>query len=288
MDRLRSRFRKGCLLFCCFGPFSGTVFNFVPGQHVQARLISEVESVQPGGSFAVGLWLKMEEGWHTYWQNPGDSGMPTQIVWDLPEGFVAGETRWPYPEKLEMSGLVSYGYEGEVMLLTEFRTPPTLKPGARIELFARAEWLVCKEECLPGRADLSLELPVRDQRPKREAQWASLFDRTRKNFPRFLEDWKISATLAQEKIDIHILPSKAFEREIEDILFFPEQEGIIQYAEPQSLTKVQKALVIELKRSKVSAVLPSRLRGVLYTPLGWDSKGRFKALQVDVPLEALE
>jgi DsbC/DsbD-like thiol-disulfide interchange protein len=281
-------FWRGFLLICSISLLGWHLFDSRSAQHVHAELTSDADSVRPGNPFVLGLRLEMERGWHTYWKNPGDSGMPTQIDWDVPEGVVAGETRWPYPEKLEMSGLVSYGYEGEVVLLTEFQTRPTLKPGSKIEITAHVEWLVCKEECIPGRDDLSIELPVRVQRPKRDGRWASLFDRTRKNLPRSLDDWKIDATWAEEMIDIHIQPPASFGRKIKDILFFPEQEGIIQYAEPQLLTKVKNAYVIELKRSQVSAALPSRLRGVLVAPSGWDSAGQVKALHVDVPLKALE
>jgi DsbC/DsbD-like thiol-disulfide interchange protein len=230
----------------------------------------------------------MEKGWHTYWKNPGDAGMPTRIEWDLPDGFVAEGTRWPCPERFEMSGLVSYGYEGQVVLLSDFRAPQALKPGAKVEIYAHAEWLVCKEECVAGQEDLSLELPVKDQSPRKEARWASLFDRTIKALPRFLDDWKISATWNEEKIAIRILPPASFDRKIRDIVFFPEQEGLIRYADPQVMTGEGLGFLIELRRSTVSAAVPSHLRGVLYIPSGWDRRGKVKALQVDVPLVAQE
>ncbi len=285
---MMARLLGGFLLISFFGLFNGYMFDSQAAQHVRARLISEVESVQPGGPFVVGLLLEVEKGWHTYWKNPGDSGMPARIEWDLPDCFLVSETQWPYPERFEMADLVSYGYEGEVVLLTKFEAPPTLIPGSKIEISAHLEYLVCKDECVSGQEDLSLVLPVKDQNPKKEIRWASLFDRTRKNLPQFFEEWKINASLDNKVIFIHILPPVSFIRQIRDILFFPEQEGIIQYAEPQLIKKVRQGYMIEIKRSKISAAVPSRLQGVLYSPSGWDEAGQIKALRVDVPWIALE
>jgi thiol:disulfide interchange protein DsbD len=126
--------------------------------------------------------------------------MPIRVEWKLPEGFVIEKIQWPCPERFETADLVNYGYEGEVVLLTAFEVPPTLKPGSKVTFFAHVEWLVCKEECVPGSEDLSLELSVRDRNSKKETRWASLFDRTRENLPQFFEDWKIDAAFDKENI----------------------------------------------------------------------------------------
>ena len=91
--------------------------------YMETELVVETTSVKPGQPFWAGLWMKMDEHWHTYWRNPADSGLPTKIHWTLPEGFRAGEINWPYPQKIELDILASYGYEGETLLLVEF-TPP--------------------------------------------------------------------------------------------------------------------------------------------------------------------
>ncbi len=288
MDGIKGKSWLGYLLLCSMVFFSGNPFGSPIPPHVRARLISEVESVQSGGSFAVGIWLEMEKGWHTYWKNPGDSGMPTRVEWDLPEGFEVSEIQWPCPKRFETAGLVSYGYEGEVVLMTEFKAPMTLRPGSEIKFLAKVEWLVCQEECIPGHEDLSLELPVRSRVPKKETRWAALFDRTRNDLPRFFDDWKIRAALDKEKIYIQVFAAASFNRQIRDIIFFPEQEGVVQYGQPQLLTEVQQGYMIELKRSKVPPAVPPYLRGILFSPQGWDSAGQAKSLRVDVPWAASE
>ncbi len=102
-----------------------------------------------------------EKEWHTYWQVPGDSGLPTRIEWQLPAGFTAGPIDWPYPHRLPAGPLVNFGYEGETLLLTRVQVPANLATGKTVTLTAKAEWLECKDVCIPGSADLSLTLPVR-------------------------------------------------------------------------------------------------------------------------------
>ena len=122
-------------------------------KHVEAALVPEVSGVAPGKAFTLAVRLRMDEGWHTYWKNPGDSGMPTSVEWELPEGFAAGELRWPVPERIDVAGIISYGYHGEVWLLTEISVPAGWA-GPEATIGARVSWLMCKEECIPeiGRA----------------------------------------------------------------------------------------------------------------------------------------
>jgi DsbC/DsbD-like thiol-disulfide interchange protein/cytochrome c biogenesis protein CcdA len=130
-------------------------------QLVHAELIADADGIVPGMPVTLGLHLQAEPGWHTYWQYPGDAGVPTRIDWTLPAGFKAGPIQWPAPMiDKEPGDIVSYVYPGDVLLPVKIETPPDLKPGQTIELRAHASWLVCKEICVPGKADLTLTLPV--------------------------------------------------------------------------------------------------------------------------------
>jgi DsbC/DsbD-like thiol-disulfide interchange protein len=97
--------------------------------HSEARLVPEVTSIQPGTPFTVAVYFEMEAGWHNYWRNPGDSGLPTTIAWTLPAGFEAGEIHWPTPSRIAYFPLVDYGYYGEVALLVEITPPQGPGPG---------------------------------------------------------------------------------------------------------------------------------------------------------------
>ncbi|MEM6457980.1 MAG: protein-disulfide reductase DsbD domain-containing protein [Planctomycetota bacterium] len=128
-------------------------------ESVQAELIARHTAAVPGRTLQVAVRLEMAPGWHTYWRNPGDSGMATSLEWDLPDGFAIGPIVWPAPEYFEVGGLASYGYEDEVLLPVGIGVPRGFS-GESVTLLARADWLVCKETCIPGGADLSLTVPV--------------------------------------------------------------------------------------------------------------------------------
>jgi thiol:disulfide interchange protein DsbD len=262
----------------------GHAESYSSPKHVQAQLIVEVESIRPGSPFCVALALKMEEGWHTYWQNPGDSGLPTTIEWDLPDGFSAGKIQWPYPKKFETSGIVTFGYADEVFLLTDIRAPASLKPGTVVKISASADWLTCKEECVPEHAELSTEIPVKDLVPNVDPKWADYFDMFRNNLPKLFGDWDVHASVTGSTIVIQASPRVTAHGPMMDVFFFPEQEGIFEYAEPQTVKKRGNGYSIEIKRSKSTHDLPSRLKGILYSSQGWDSSGQILALLVDVPL----
>ena len=128
---------------------------------VQAKLLANVVSIEPGKPFAVGVNFRITPGWHTYWINPGDSGEATRVKFDLPPGFKASELKFPVPERIVLPGdIVSYGYENEVTLVTTITPPTDLKPGQTITISAKADWLVCEKICLPGEGEAKLDLPV--------------------------------------------------------------------------------------------------------------------------------
>lgn len=127
--------------------------------HVKVDLLADTTAVQPGKPFTLGVRFKIDPGWHIYWTNPGDSGLPTRVKLDLPAGYKAGDVQYPVPEVMKLPGdITNYGYEHEVMLLVPV-TPPADAKGAA-EIAAQASYLVCAENCLPGRDDAHLTVPV--------------------------------------------------------------------------------------------------------------------------------
>ena len=112
----------------------------------------------------VGLRLAHAPHWHTYWKNPGDSGLPTELQWTLPPGVTAGDIAWPVPRRIPIGELVNYGYEGEVLLPVPLTITPAYQPGPlaqTLDIKVHAQWLACEKECIPQEADLGLKLPLR-------------------------------------------------------------------------------------------------------------------------------
>nr|WP_233259703.1 thioredoxin family protein [Ramlibacter sp. WS9] len=121
------------------------------------------EGIAPGKQVWVGLQLAHQPHWHTYWKNSGDSGLPTQMQWTLPMGVVAGDIAWPLPKKIPIGNLANYGYEGTVLLPVPLTITPDFKPGllGDVEVKLKAQWLVCKQECIPEEGDFTLKIPAR-------------------------------------------------------------------------------------------------------------------------------
>ena len=137
--------------------------------HTQASLILAAESAKPGDTVLAGVRLRIDHGWHTYWRNPGASGMPTKIEWQLPTGVSADATEWPAPQKLPEEDLTTYVYTDDVVLLVPLKLVPDLKPGM-LELKATVSWLECKTLCVPGKADIEAGLTIAvETKPSKDA-----------------------------------------------------------------------------------------------------------------------
>ena len=163
--------------------------------HTQARLILSAEVARPGEIITAGLHLRMDEHWHTYWRNSGDSGMATKIKWTLPSGVTAGEIYWPVPEKIVAAGLTTYAYENEVVLLVPLALASNL-PAGPLEIKARASWLECADLCLPGETNLTVRLEVGET--SRPSAHTALFTRFQQAVPPAMPTeevaWNNSAT----------------------------------------------------------------------------------------------
>ncbi len=147
--------------------------------HVSAELVAQRSAAQPGQPIQIGLRLQHIPHWHTYWRNPGDSGLPTTLAWTLPPGSSVGDIAWPAPKRLPIGPLVNYGYEDELLLPLAYTPPADARPGSTLKLRAKADWLVCKDVCIPETAQLELELPVVDaQTTPGSSVHEALFTRT--------------------------------------------------------------------------------------------------------------
>jgi len=174
--------------------------------HVTAELIPENTSVQQGKPFDVALHLHTDPGWHTYWINPGDAGLATTIKWTLPPGFTAGPIQWPTPEKHAMGPLVTYGYDGDVYLLTTI-TPPKGDLPQHFDLKATARWLVCEEECIPGKAELTLPMDSGLLNLRLPIDNSAFFDEARARLPVPNTRWDVSSAYGANPPKVWVNPA---------------------------------------------------------------------------------
>lgn len=242
--------------------------------HVRASLVAETDAVQPGQPLQLGIRLEMEKGWHTYWQNPGDSGLPTRVRWELAPGFSAGEIRWPAPIRFASGPVVSYGYQQEVLLPVAITVPAAIA-SREVRFVARVSWLECQEACLPGKAELVRVLPVR---PKaREGPLAPLFAETRRRLPTREPGWRVSAAGAARTLSLALRPPPG--TTVRDAYFYAVTPRLVDYSQPQELSREGGTLRLDLARDPNGAPA-ERLAGVLVAET---AAGR-AALEVDVKL----
>ncbi|HEV7692078.1 MAG TPA: protein-disulfide reductase DsbD domain-containing protein [Hyphomonadaceae bacterium] len=143
-------------------------------KQAKPSLISERAAVAPGDPFLIALSLKLEDTWHVYWQNPGDSGLPPTVKWKLPEGVTAGPFKWPAPEAIPLATLMNFGYEHELVLPMEIKVPANAKPGDKITLTGAFDWLICQDVCIPEKAEIALTLPVEATPRSNDAESAAI------------------------------------------------------------------------------------------------------------------
>jgi thiol:disulfide interchange protein DsbD len=244
--------------------------------HLQVQLVSDADSVQPGRPLLVGLLFVMPKQWHIYWRNPGDSGEPPRVRWKLPAGFEAGDIQWPAPVRLGSGSVIDYGYQESVLLPVEMQTPRTaLATGGSVTLSAQVSWLVCKDVCVPGQADLTLSLPVR-MAPGPVSASHALFQEARSRLPKPMPPaWRTAATLEKEFFVLTIQGAG-----VGKASFFPLEADQIDNAAPQTATPLPDGVRLALKKSDQLAKTPARLDGVL-------NLGPGRVYAVSVPVRPL-
>jgi thiol:disulfide interchange protein DsbD len=215
---------------------------------VQARLIAERGEIAPGGAIAVALEENIRPGWHTYWINPGEAGLPTELKWSLPPGWRAGPLQWPYPKRLPVGPLMNYGYEGKVWLLTKLTGPPEAKPGDAVTLKATGSWLVCKEVCIPEDQALTLSLIVSATPAPPYATIAEQFVAARAKIP-VPSPWP--ATFHRDDtVDLFLAAPPLATAQLKDVAFFPLSAGVITDFAPQTFSSAANGLVLHLKPAR--------------------------------------
>ena len=193
----------------------------IQADYATVELISEYDAVVPGQSFDLAVRFDLEEHWHIYWKNPGASGLSTTIDWVLPESIEAGEVQWPAPERIQLGGLMNYGYEEEAVFIVTLQAPEDLKLGSDLAITANLFWLICKETCLPGEAALDLVLPVASKaEPSAEA---TAFAEARNRQARAAHPWVTTAYLEEEALVVVI----EGEELAADFYLYVDSEGLV-------------------------------------------------------------
>lgn len=254
------------------------------GAHTQVRLLLEQQAARPGDTVLAGVSLRMDPRWHTYWQNPGASGMSTKIDWQLPAGVSAGTTLWPVPQKQPDEDLTTYIYTNEVVLLVPLKLSSTLPPGP-LDLKAKVSWLECDQQCIPGSQTIQAVLAVSSE--AKPSPDAGLIEQWQKLVPRSSADLGAQAWWAGEKQDKLRTVTLRWNSShpAGSVDFFPNASDSfeIQPATERAPAPAGK-LALSKAIKKFSGDWPEHLSGLLIQQTGADRV----AYEISVPIQAAE
>ena len=220
---------KTIFSFLLLSSFFGSA-EIVDTGHARISLIKDHSDFVPGTSINIGLKVSMDKGWHTYWRNPGDSGGPIEIDWDLPKGFSVSDIKWPLPEKIEYPPLMTYGYEDFVIYPMVLSIPADYSD----DYFEMAaDILICADVCIPESGKISSNLL--------DVESDSLIYEWLESVPS--KSLPISTSLNDNNLEIRF----TFEKEIKEIYFFPDENNSIDYSSKQNFYKKDDDYFLSIK-----------------------------------------
>lgn len=208
----------------------------------------------------VGLRFQLQDRWHIYWRNPGDSGGPPTVTWQLPEGVTASDIIWPMPSRLPLGPLMNYGYQGDVTLPVRLTLDARARAASSLPIRADVTWLVCREVCLSGKGILAMALPLSASDGTNAADWSRRIEAARAAEPQPAPPtWRTSVRSEKE----HFLLTVITDQPAESAFFFPLVESQIDDAFKQEVTTTGHSIQLRLRKSNQLMTDPRSLKGVL-------------------------
>ena len=238
-----------------------------PRHHVEVGLLAEKSAVEPGKTMTVAVRERIDSGWHTYWINPGDSGEPTSIEWNLPAGLSAGSILWPIPHVIPVGPLAEYGYDDEVVLLTEIQVPEKIE-GDSVTLGAKVSYLVCREICIPEETHVQLTLPVARAGDPSPSAFAGEIEKARAALPVPLPGTaSYSVNRAKESLRLTVSTDETRLQGVKEARFFPLAWGSVSNPARQPMKISGGQLTLDLKQGDTNET-PEKLDGLLVLTKG--------------------
>jgi thiol:disulfide interchange protein len=249
---------------------------------VITQLVSDAKTIEAGKPFTVALRMKHDPHWHSYWIAPG-TGYPTSIAWTLPEGFTAGEIQWPTPHVVKDTAgtITGNGYEDEAFLLVEITPPATLAAGSSVKLTATADWLMCKDVCMPGDSTLSINFPVAAS-AEADSAWTKALADARQQLPIKNDTWTLTASHDGANAILILTPKAGTTHKPEGLHLFTA-DAFTDYAATQTIREENGSWIIETKLDAAADAATEKLVGILAASNGWGASAGYGGLAIDVP-----
>ena len=225
--------------------------------HAELELLLGSKAYSPGTVVEAGIRLKIEEGWHSYWVNPGEGGMAPRVEWDLPEGWVAGPVLYPVPKRFMTGVLPGYGYEDEVVLPV-FLTPGENSSGSA-KVGVKVSWLTCNDDaCVPGSATVTRELEAGVGDPTADA---TRIGEALKKVPQPLAGAGLEVEALEKAVRLEVTLPDAVDPGGAEV--FPATPGALDHGRKIKLTKAEGAWVAEVPLNEYADGPPQELEIVL-------------------------
>jgi len=230
---------------------------------VTASIISSLDRVAPGGTVWVALQTELDEGWHTYWRNPGDSGEPVQLTWILPQGVDLGPIAWPLPNPIPTGPIVNYGFEGAPLFPVELTIPETVQTGETLSLTLDFYYLVCADICIPEEGQLKLELDIGE--PVGDQLWGPQIEAAVLASPRLGNI--VGAADVSRGVENDILTltfADLPEGQVSDAYFFPFDQGVLGHSAAQNFRRGDTGIALVTEPEFLwTNDIPETIEGVL-------------------------
>lgn len=234
--------------------------------NASAQIVFDSYSLEINRTILIGIFIELKNDWHIYWRNPGDSGMPTSIDFDLPDGVKISEIKWPAPKAFEYDGLASYGYEKRVLLLADLSVTENYTLGS-IEITANLKSLICKDVCIPFNTSVSTEIDMVNNF-KADEQISKLFIDARNNLPEVKHNIDFSVKVDDELITLIIQNPEVNPTEIESLYFLPYDNGIFKNSIDQKFIQNENKTELTVEFDHFRIEEPKEIYGVLVYDFG--------------------
>lgn len=296
------------------------VVTLIP--EIPGLVSAEADAADNRSWFWLGVQMDILDGWHVYWRNPGDSGLPTRINWEKHDYLIPGEIHWPVPSRFDEDGITTYGYSGRVTLMvpvyisqravpsptdqtvhspTDKTVPSPTDPVASFltnrdtTLFADMNWLVCKEICLPESARIQLEVDHLGHFSGHSDTAEATISTALQTLSAVTDAWEGSAVYGDGSFLITLIPAadagnpynhgaEAFIPGSDGIYFYPCRQGLIEHTAPQSVSISSNSIQIEVKASRYLRAMPAELSGIITAEEYWIEGSGLTAIELRIPV----
>jgi thiol:disulfide interchange protein DsbD len=253
-----------------------------PKGAAKARIVSNSYSADEDSSIQIGVLIELANGWHIYWKNPGDTGIPTKIDWNVPKNFQLLNKQWPIPKAFEFDGLVSYGYENQVLFITDIILLKNDNSHI-INISVKIKSLLCKDICIPFDTTVNFTIDVRKDYSTNETA-KKLFEQTKKTLPTKADSKGLSAKINSEQISLRIDKSSDYYLINSSMNFIPYENGLFKNTLNQNTVQDKEYFEILLEADPFRTEDPKELHGFLVSKSNNNGSIASKAFEIRIPI----